>query len=432
MPPDHDKIVYGKVTRRLIPFLFLCYILAYLDRVNVGFAKLQMQADLGLSDVVYGIGAGIFFIGYFLFEVPSNLALQRFGARIWIARIMIIWGIISSSMSLVSSTTMFYVMRFVLGMAEAGFFPGIILYLTFWYPRQYRAKMVALFMTAIAISGVFGGPLSGWILKQMTGVAGLRGWQWLFLLEGLPSIAIGVLVLLFLDNGPAKAKWLSTPERSLLLQRLQEEEEIKKKEGVQNHSLRDAFANTQVWLFCLVYFGIIMGLYGFGFWLPQIIKETLTQDTWRIGLISMLPWGAAAIIMVLYGQHSDVRGERRWHLIVACVLSTLGFAGCGLNNSSGLIDLLFITLATIGIMCSLATFWALPTVLLSGTAAAAGIAWINSVGNLAGYVGPTAIGWVREVSHNMQAGFYLLAASSLMSAVLVFLMTRPKAGRALQ
>jgi D-galactonate transporter len=429
MTPEQEKALYGKVTRRLIPFLFLCYILAYLDRVNIGFAKLQMQTDLGLSDVVYGFGAGIFFIGYFIFEVPSNLALQRFGARIWIARIMIVWGIISSSMSFINSTTMFYVMRSILGMAEAGFFPGIILYLTFWYPRRYRAKMVALFMTAIAISGVFGGPLSGWILKQMTGVAGLRGWQWLFLLEGLPSILVGILVLLFLDDNPHKAKWLSAPERELLLQRLQDEEETKKQEGGRNHTLRDAFVNAKVWLFCLVYFGIIMGLYGFGFWLPQIIKDTFTQDPWHIGLISMLPWGVAAFIMVLYGQHSDTRNERRWHLIWACFISMLGFAGCGLNNTSGWIDLLFITLATIGIMTSLATFWALPTALLSGTAAAAGIAWINSVGNLAGYVGPTVIGWVRDASNSMQAGFYLLAASSLVSAALVFLITRPKVRR---
>ncbi len=429
MTPDQEKAVYDKVTRRLIPFLFLCYILAYLDRVNVGFAKLQMQSDLGLSDVVYGIGAGIFFIGYFMFEVPSNLLLQRFGAKIWIARIMIVWGIVSACMSLISSTTMFYVIRFILGMAEAGFFPGIILYLTFWYPRQYRARMVALFMTAIAISGVFGGPVSGWILKQMTDVSGLRGWQWLFLLEGIPSVLVGFLVLYFLDDGPQKAKWLTSAEKDLLLQRLQEEEETKKSEGVQNHTLRDAFSNLHVWLFCLVYFGIIMGLYGFGFWLPQIIKDTFTQDPWHIGLISMLPWGVAAVLMVLYGRHSDVTGERRWHLVLACVMSMVGFAACGLNSSSGLVDLFFITLATIGIMTSLATFWALPTAMLSGTAAAAGIAWINSVGNLAGYVGPTVIGWVRDFSNSMQAGFYLLAASSLMSAVVVLLSTRPRVRR---
>ncbi len=326
MTPDQEKAVYDKVTRRLIPFLFLCYILAYLDRVNVGFAKLQMQSDLGLSDVVYGIGAGIFFIGYFMFEVPSNLLLQRFGAKIWIARIMIVWGVVSACMSLISSTTMFYVIRFILGMAEAGFFPGIILYLTFWYPRQYRARMVALFMTAIAISGVFGGPVSGWILKQMTGVADLRGWQWLFLLEGIPSVLVGFLVLYVLDDGPQKAKWLTSAEKDLLLQRLQEEEETKKLEGVQNHTLRDAFSNPQVWLFCLVYFGIIMGLYGFGFWLPQIIKDLFTQDPWHIGLISMLPWGVAAVIMVLYGRHSDVTGERRWHLVLACVMSKIGRA----------------------------------------------------------------------------------------------------------
>jgi D-galactonate transporter len=421
---NFETSTYQKVTWRLLPFLFLCYILAYLDRVNVGFAKLQMQTDLGFSDAVYGAGAGIFFIGYFIFEVPSNLLLQKFGAKIWIARIMIVWGIISSCMVFIRDSNTFFFLRFLLGMAEAGFFPGIIYYLTIWYPRKYRSKMVALFMTAIALSGVFGGLVSGWILSFMSDSGGLRAWQWLFLLEGIPSIFVGILTLWFLDNGPHSARWLTEPEKNLLLQRLQEEEELKKNEGAQNHTLRDAFRSTKVWLLCAVYFGIIMGLYGFGFWLPQIIKDSFTQDPWKIGLISVIPWGLAAVMMVLAGHHSDATGERRWHVAIACLFSFAGFMGCGLLGSQGVVGLALITLATIGVMASLATFWALPTALLSGTAAAAGIAWINSVGNLAGYVGPFVIGLVRDTTHSMLAGFFLLSGCSMMSAIIVVRMMR--------
>jgi len=423
---DFEAQTYRKVTWRLLPFLFLCYILSYLDRVNVGFAKLQMQADLGFSDVIYGAGAGIFFIGYFVFEVPSNLLLQKFGARIWIARIMITWGLISASMMLIRDQSTFFLLRFLLGMAEAGFFPGIIYYLTLWYPRQYRSRMVALFMTAIALSNVIGGPLSGWILSFMTDVGGLRAWQWLFLLEGLPSIVVGGLTLLALTNGPQEATWLNEDEKRLLLQRLEQEEELKKIEGVQSHTLRDAFANYKVWLLCAVYFGMIMGLYGFGFWLPQIIKDSYTQNPWKIGLITVLPWGVAALLMVLAGRHSDRTGERRWHLALSCLLAFTGFFGCGLFGAQGAIGLVCITAATSGVMASLATFWAVPTALLSGAAAAAGIAWINSVGNLAGYVGPYAIGLVRDLFHAMPAGFLLLAVSSLASALIVLTMMRSK------
>lgn len=423
---DFEAQTYRKVTWRLLPFLFLCYILSYLDRVNVGFAKLQMQADLGFSDVIYGAGAGIFFIGYFVFEVPSNLLLQKFGARIWIARIMITWGLISASMMLIRDQSTFFLLRFLLGMAEAGFFPGIIYYLTLWYPRQYRSRMVALFMTAIALSNVIGGPLSGWILSFMTDVGGLRAWQWLFLLEGLPSIVVGGLTLLALTNGPQEATWLNEDEKRLLLQRLEQEEELKKIEGVQSHTLRDAFANYKVWLLCAVYFGMIMGLYGFGFWLPQIIKDSYTQNPWKIGLITVLPWGVAALLMVLAGRHSDRTGERRWHLALSCLLAFTGFFGCGLFGAQGVIGLVCITAATSGVMASLATFWAVPTALLSGAAAAAGIAWINSVGNLAGYVGPYAIGLVRDLFHAMPAGFLLLAVSSLASALIVLTMMRSK------
>ncbi len=421
---DFETRTYRKVTWRLLPFLFLCYILSYLDRVNVGFAKLQMQSDLGFSDVVYGAGAGIFFVGYFFFEVPSNLLLQRFGARIWIARIMITWGIISSAMMLIHDRTTFFLLRFLLGMAEAGFFPGIIYYLTLWYPRRYRSRMVALFMTAIALSNVIGGPLSGWILSFLSDFYGLRGWQWLFLLEGIPSILVGVLTLRSLDDGPVKARWLDVEEKNLLVQRLQQEEAIKQAEGAHRNTLRDVFTSVHVWLLCAVYFGIIMGLYGFGFWLPQVLKDSFTQEPWKIGLLSMLPWGLAAGSMVMAAQHSDVTGERRWHLSLSCLLAFAGFFGCGAFGAGHLIGLFFISMATIGVMCSLATFWAVPTALLSGTAAAAGIAWINSVGNLAGYVGPFAIGLLRDLTHTMSAGFYGLALSSLASAAIVLMMTR--------
>jgi D-galactonate transporter len=424
--PLFEKQTFRKITWRLIPFLFLCYILAYLDRVNVGFAKLQMQQDLGISDTVYGMGAGIFFIGYFLFEVPSNLIMQKVGAKFWIARIMIVWGFLSSSMMLTQSANMFYVFRFFLGVAEAGFFPGIILYLTFWYPRKYRAKMVAVFMTAIALSGVVGGPLSGWIMSSMSGVAGLKAWQWLFLLEGIPSVIIGIIVLFYLDNNPASARWLSSEEKELVLTRLQEEEELKKAEGESRHRISDAFRSKKVWLLCLVYFGFIVGNYGIGFWLPQIIKETLTRDVWLIGLISIIPWGIAAIAMVINGHHSDKTGERRWHIAMAGIVGAVAFALSGYPGISGVIGLVALTFAVSGVMSAISAFWTLPTSLLSGTAAAAGIAWINSVGNLGGYLGPFIIGHIRDSSNNMSLALGVLAVCCLISSLAVLVVTGMK------
>jgi len=333
--PEFEKATYSKVTWRLIPFLFLCYILAYLDRVNVGFAKLQMGSDLNFSDVIYGTGAGIFFIGYFFFEVPSNIILSKVGAKIWIARIMILWGLISAAMMFTNSEMTFYVLRFLLGVAEAGFFPGIILYLTYWYTRTHRAKMVAAFMTAIALAGVIGGPVSGWILGSMAGVAGLKGWQWLYLIEGLPSVLVGIWVLFYLDDGPAKSKWLTQQEKDLLLQRLEQEESVKKSQGDGNHSLADAFTNPKVWVLCAVYFCIVMGTYGISFWLPQIIKDTITKDPWEIGLISAIPWAVAAIAMVWNGHHSDVTGERKWHVAGACIIGSIAFAVSAMPGVGG-------------------------------------------------------------------------------------------------
>jgi D-galactonate transporter len=425
-PDDFERQTYRKVTRRLMPYLFLCYVLNYVDRVNVGFAKLQMQQDLGMSDAVYGLGAGIFFIGYFFFEVPANMALQRLGARLWLGPIMVAWGIVSAATMFVQGARSFYLLRFLLGAVESGFFPGVILYLTFWYTRKQRAKMVAAFMAANPISGVLAGPISGWIIAYMTGAGHLRAWQWLFILEGIPSVLAGLITMWFLVDTPAKARFLSQAEKDLLLRRLEEEEEAKRREGESRHRLVDAFKSGKVWALCLVYFGMVMGNYGLWFWLPQTIKDTLTTDAWRIGLISMIPWGTAAIAMILYGHHSDVTGERRWHIVLATVFGAAGFALSALPGISGVAGFAALTCAAVAFMCGQSLFWALPTQILSGSAAAAGIAWINSVGNLAGYVSPFAIGEIRDRTGSMTPALLVLAASMLMSALLVMVVARPR------
>jgi D-galactonate transporter len=404
-----EEATYRKVTWRLLPLLFLCYVLAYLDRVNVGFAKLQMQKDLGFTDTAYGIGAGVFFIGYFLFEVPSNLILERVGARIWIARIMILWGMLSSATLFVTGERTFYALRFALGVAEAGFFPGIILYLTYWYTRKHRTRMVAGFMTAITLSGVIGGPISGFILSRLSGVSGLAGWQWLYLLEGIPSVVVGLLVLWLLDDGPSKAKWLTDDERELLARRVQEEEGLKIEEGAGHHRFSQAFRSPRVWLLALIYFCVVMGLYGISFWLPSILSDTMTSDPWRIGLLTAIPWGAAAMVMLLVGRRSDRTGERRWHTALPALIAGAAFATSAIPGISPLPSFLALTVATCGIMAAVSCFWSLPTAILSGTAAAAGIAWINSLGNLAGYVSPFVVGHVRDTTGSMSAALVVLA-----------------------
>lgn len=416
--PEFEKGVYRRVTYRIIPFLFLCYIFAYVDRVNVGFAKLQMQQDLGISDAVYGTAAGIFFIGYFFFEVPCNIALQKIGAKYWLGPIMIVWGLVSACTMFVKGEYSFYAVRLLLGVVESGFFPGVILYLTFWYPSKYRAKMVSAFMTAIPLSGVIGGPISGWLLDRMTSVGGLRGWQWLFLCEAVPSILAGLAAMFFLQDAPHRAKWLGDQERSLLVQRLEEDELAKRTStaGHHRHNLSGAFRSPKVWLLCLVYFGVVTGNYGVNFWLPQILKDTLTKDPFKIGLLTMIPWAFAAAAMLLVGQHSDATGERRWHVALAAVAGAVGLAVSSIPGISGVLGLAALTLAAGGIISSSSTFWSLPTLYLSGTAASAGIALINSVGNLGGFVGPFAIGKLHDVTHSMTVALVFLACCCLMSA----------------
>lgn len=406
--------LYRRVSWRLMPFLFLCYVAAYLDRVNVGFAKLQMLSDLRFSDTVYGIGAGIFFVGYFLFEVPSNLLMTRTGARIWIARIMISWGVISSAMMFTNSVASFYVLRFLLGAAEAGFFPGIILYLTYWYPAHRRARMVAVFMSGVAVAGVVGGPLSGWIMKTFAGLHGLSGWQWLFLLEGVPSVLLGVWTLFYLDDGIRSAKWLGEDDKQKLEQAIAADGKQQ-----QHMPLAEMFSNGKVWLLALVYFLFVMGLYGVSFWLPQLVKNSGIDDVFTIGLLTAIPYFVAAVVMVLAARHSDRSGERRWHAAVAALAGALGLIVATVYSDNTVIAMAALSVATAGILSTFPIFWSLPTAMLGGAAAAAGIALINSVGNLAGFVSPYLVGAIKDATHSTASGIYLLAASLVAGAVLV-------------
>ncbi len=409
---------YRKVAWRLIPFLFVCYILAYLDRVNVGFAKLGMKVEPWFSDAVFATGSGVFFIGYFLFEVPGNIMLHRVGARLWIARIMIGWGVVSALMAACSSPVSFYTMRFILGIAEAGFFPGIILYLTYWFPREHRARMVALFMTAIALAGVFGSPLSGWLLETATNWYGLKAWQWLFIIEGVPSVLIGCMVPFLLTDRPAQAKWLTAEEKALLQERLEADEQSKASEGHQNHSALDAFKCPQVWLCSLIYFGIVVGIYGASFWLPQIVENTFTKDKWLVGLYSAIPWGCAAIGMVLVSRHSDRTRERRWHVGLSALVAAAAFVISGLPGLPPVAVMVALAFAITGVMSAAACFWALPTAILSGTAAAAGIALINCLGNLAGYISPEMVAYLKK-HYDMSMALNGIAAMVALSAVAV-------------
>jgi len=408
---------YAKVTWRLLPLLFLCYVASYLDRVNVGFAKLQMLNDLKFSETVYGLGAGIFFIGYFLFEVPSNIILHRVGARVWIARIMITWGLVSGAMVFVNSAPMFYVMRFLLGIAEAGFFPGVILYLTYWFPANRRGKITALFMTAVALSGVIGGPLSGWVMQTMPGVQGLAGWQWMFIIEALPSLALGLAVLFFLQDRVIDAAWLGDTEKQFIAAQVQAEAE-EKNEG----TLSQTFSDPRVWLSALIYFTFVMGLYGVGFWLPTIIKATGVKSVFDIGLLSAIPYAVAAVAMVLIGRSADRHRERRWHVAIPAFVGSVGLILSTIYSHDTLLAMAALTVATAGILATLPLFWSLPTAFLRGAAAAAGIALINSLGNLAGFVSPYAVGLLKDLTHSTDAGMYLLAASLVLGGILTLSM----------
>ena len=413
--------VYAKVFWRIMPFLMLCYVIAYLDRVNVGFAKLQMSVDLGFSETVFGLGAGVFFLGYFLFEVPSNILMHKVGARVWIARIMITWGILSAAFMYVETPMQFYVLRFLLGLAEAGFYPGIILYLTYWYPSHRRAKVIAVFMSGIPVAGILGNPLSGWIMDAFHGATGMHGWQWMFVIEAVPAVLIGLATLAYLDNGIAKAKWLSAGEKKLLEHEIAADQ--KGKESV--HSFADIVSDKRVWLMCLIYFCFVMGQYGLTLWMPTLVKATGVTGNLHIGLLSAIPFGCAIIAMNLIGRSADARRERRWHLIVPALMGAVGFVGAALFADNTAISIAALSLAAAGVLTCAPLFWSLPTSFLSGAAAAVGIAAINSVGNLAGFVSPYLIGYLKDLTHSGATGMYMLAIMLVIGSAAV-LKTSPK------
>ena len=406
---------YSKVAWRLLPFLFACYVFAYLDRVNVGFAKLQMLSDLKFSETVYGFGAGIFFVGYFLFEVPSNLIMYRVGARLWIGRIMISWGILAMVMMFVRSEWSFYVLRFLLGAAEAGFIPGILLYLTFWFPAQRRGKVMAIFLTGIPISGVLGGPLSGWILHTFDKVNGWAGWQWLFLLEGIPAFVAGIVALFYLTDDVPHAKWLDDKEKDLLQSAVKAEAGAK-----QHHSMKDAFAEPKVWLLAITYAFFLMGLYGVSFWLPSLIKGAGVKDPLNVGLLTAIPYGAGALAMILTSQHSDRVRERRWHLAIPGLLGALGLILSTQVSNNTVLAMAALTLGAAGVCTTVSQFWNLPGAFLGGVAAAAGIAFVNSVGNVSGFVAPYMVGWVKDLTGSTNNAMFVISACMIIASILVF------------
>jgi D-galactonate transporter len=412
-------LVIAKVSRRFIPFLILCYFLSYLDRVNIGFAALTMNKDIGLSSTAFGFGASIFFLGYFLFEVPSNLILEKTGARIWIARIMISWGVLSIGHAFIWNDTSFYGLRFIFGIAEAGFFPGIILYLTYWFPAEVRARIIGMFMVAVPISSLIGAPLSSWILSVVgDGFWGLKGWQWMFIVEGLPTFITGFIVLAYLTDGPKDATWLNAEERSWLVQRLAAERA--NKEAIHHFTLKEALTHPRVLALALVYFGIVIGLYSLGLWLPQIVKN-FGATIMQTGFLTAVPGLVGAIGMILWTRHSDVTGERKWHMIIPSVLGGIALAASA-SVASPAVSYIFLTLAGGCIYTALPCFWPLPTAILSGAAAAGGIALINALGNLGGFVGPFFVGWLKDLTGTFSSGLYGLAGFMILSGLIVLIL----------
>lgn len=427
-PEEHPA--FGKVARRLIPLMMVLYLVSFLDRVNVGFAALTMNKDLDFSPAVYGWGASIFFLGYFLFEVPSNLIMEKVGARLWICRIMVTWGLLSAATAFVTGPTSFYVVRFLLGVAEAGFLPGMILYLGYWFPLAIRGRTIALFMAAVPIASAVGAPLSGMVL-QTHGFLGLAGWQWLFLIEGIPACLLGIVVLIFLPDGPQQARWLSDAEKQAIAQRLALD--AAGAPPSTRHALGPALTDPRVIGLGIVYFGLVMGLYGVGLWLPQMVQARGYSPA-AIGWILVLPYAVSAIAMLAWGRHSDRSGERVWHVAGPLLVGGIGLAA-SIHAGSDLLALGAITVASMGIYATLGPFWTLPPLFLRGTAAAAGIALINAIGNLGGVAGPYVVGLLRQASGGYDSALEALALALILAGALALalgrvLVRRQRAGAA--
>ena len=412
---EREAHIVAKITWRLIPFLFLLYIAAYLTRINVGLAALRMNEDLGFDDEIFGFGAGIFFFGYFLFEVPGNLILERTGARLWIGSIAIVWGILSACMMFVSDSYSFYALRFCLGLAQAGFFPGIILYLTYWFPPAHRARAVAKFMTAAAVASIVGGPVSG-ILLQMNGIGGLTGWQWLFLIEAAPSVLLGIATFFFLTDTPASARWLTDEEKNWLTSQLQTDHRAPAHHGL---SAFNSLADVRILLLCLLYLCLAMSVYGLGYWLPRILQQSFDFNDIGIASLTAAPYLLAAVSMVIIAKRSDHTGAHRRHLAWSAFCGSAGFV-LAVTSTIPLLQLTGFCVAAIGMWSTLGPFWTLPTAFLTGTAAAAGIALINSVGNLGGFLGPYVMGYISKTQSNPLAGIWVLAGCLLFAGSLAF------------
>src|SRR3982075_1655859 len=421
----------AKVSKRLVPFLIVCYFVAYLDRVNVGFAALTMNQDLGLSQTAFGFGAGIFFIAYFIFEVPSNLLLERFGARKWIARIMLSWGILSGTMAFIpaiaratglGNENTFYLLRVLLGAAEAGFFPGIIFYLTLWFPSEYRARIVSYFMAAIPLSTVIGAPISG-VLLYLHGGLGLTGWQWLFIIGAGPAIILAGVVFFYLTDRPADAAWLAPDERKWLAERLELEQ--RQRQAVHDYSVMQSLVNPRVLGLSLVYFGAVATNYGLSFFLPQIVKA-FGLNTFLTTLVSATPYAAGLIGMVWWGRRSDRVAERRFHAAFPLFVAAAGIA-VSTAFDDPMLKMISLCVAGFGIFANLPVFWTLPTAFLSGAAAACGIAVINSIGNLAGFAGPFAMGWIKDHTGSYTGGLLLLAALGIIAMFVVLILGHSEA-----
>lgn len=406
---------YRKTAWRLMPFLMLCYLCAYLDRVNVGFAKLQMMQDLSFSDTVYGLGAGLFFIGYFLCEVPSNLLLHKIGARIWIARIMITWGILSALFAFVETAWQFYLLRFLLGMAEAGLAPGILLYLTYWFPTYRRARLTVLWFVAIPLSGMLGGPLSGWIMTEFAGAYGWAGWQWMFVLEALPTVLVGLWVLSYLKDRVEDATWLDDEEKQLIQRELAEDNQQK----TEHASVRAFVSDRRLWLLAAIYFAVVMGQYAITFWLPTLVRNAGVADPLYIGLLTSVPYLCAIVAMLLAGRSSDKHRERRWHVVLPMWAGGAGLTLAAIFGHDVGLSILGLSLAAAGVLSASSLFWMLPTSLLGGVSAAAGIAAVNSIANLAGFCSPYLIGWLTTTTGSSQVGMYLITAVLVAGALLV-------------
>ena len=419
-----EQVTMRRVAWRLVPFLCVLYTIAFVDRINVGFASLTMSRDLGLTPGMFGFGAGIFFIAYFLFEVPSNLMLDRVGARRWIARVMITWGLISMGFAFITNATEFYGLRFLLGLAEAGFFPGVILYLTYWFPRRWRGRVTAGFVVAIPIASAIAAPISGYLLA-MEGVLGFHGWQWMFILEAAPAVVLGVVCLFYLTDRPEQATWLTTEQRDWLVAEMRNEQGIK-----QDHSLREVLSTLLTWpvlRLAIVYFGLTTGLYGIELWLPQIVKGFGNVSNIEVGFIATIPYLLAIATMGFWARHSDKTGERFGHVAIACLVGCGGLVVAGMVHELAVPTMVCLSIGIAGVMAARPPFWQLPTEFLTGAKAAAGIAAINSIGNLGGFVGPSLIGWAKEITGSFTAGLMISALTLALSAAFTLSLKRSSA-----